>query len=277
MAPSHFMIMITKNMKKQLFILVAAIAVLSSCSRVEPNHVGVLMQNYGKNGKSDYTKVYGRVSVISPGTTLFEVPLWEQRAEFLNEDGSPRIIYLKSADNTEFTVKPFFAYSVTEARAVDVVFQNSQLTSGDEFLEAVQFNVLQPKIYDIMKELSTYYKTDSLMKNSGRAFEQAVTDSVKAYFQLKGFTLTAFSAMIDFPKKAKEKIDQRNEVDQNLLVLDRQIIQQRKQNTLDSLKAVGMLKFSQGLTTEYLQYEFLQKWGGKQPIYGNIPLFKPVN
>lgn len=265
-------------MKKQLIILVAAFAVLTSCSRVEPNHVGVLMQNFGKNGKSDYSKVYGRVTTFSPSNKLFEVPLWEQRAEFLEEDGkTKRVLHLKSSDNTEFTVIPFFAYQVNEVKAVDVVFQNSQLTGGSDFLYAVQMNVLQPKIYDIMKELSTYYSTDSLMHNSGRAFEKAVTDSVSAYFDLKGFVLTAFSAMIDFPKKAKEKIDQRNEVDQNLLVLDRQIIQQKKQNTLDSLKAVGMLKFSQGLTQEYLQYEFLQKWGGNQPIYGNIPFFKPIN
>lgn len=262
-------------MKKLLFISLLVLT-LASCTRVDPNHVGVLMQNFGKNGKDDYSKVYGRVSTISPSTKLFEVPLWEQRAAFLNEDGTERILYLKSADNTEFTVKPFFAYSVTESRAVDVVFQNSQLTGGNDFLESVQYNVLQPKIYDIMKELSTYYKTDSLMKNSGRAFEQSVTDSVRAYFELRGFTLTAFSAMIDFPQKAKEKIDQRNEVDQNLLVLDRQIVQQRKQNTLDSLKAVGMLKFSMGLTDEYLNYEFLQKWGGNQPLYGETPFFKSV-
>lgn len=110
---------------------------MASCSRVEPNHVGVLMQNFGKNGKSDYTKVYGRVNTMGPGTKLFEVPLWEQRAAFLNEDETERILYLKSADNTEFTVKPFFAYSVTENRAVDVVFSNSQLTAGNEIEKIV--------------------------------------------------------------------------------------------------------------------------------------------
>lgn len=261
---------------KQLLIIFIAFVTLASCSRVDPNHVGVLMQNFGKNGKSDYTKVYGRVSTASPSNKLFEVPLWEQRAEFINDDGSKRVLKLKSSDNTEFTVIPFFAYQVNEARAVDVVFQNSQLKGGNDFLYAVQMNVLQPKIYDIMKELSTYYSTDSLMYNSGRAFEQAVTDSVASCFDSKGFILTAFSAMIDFPQKAKEKIELRNEVNQNILVLNQQIMEQVKKNTLDSLKAIGIIKFSKGLTPEYLQYEFIQKWGGKQPLYGEIPFFKTI-
>ncbi len=94
---------------KQIVIICALIlTVFSSCSRVDPNHVGVLMQNFGKNGKDDYTKVYGRVSTAAPGTKLFEVPLWEQRAEFLEEDGvTKRVLNLKSSDNTEFTVIPF--------------------------------------------------------------------------------------------------------------------------------------------------------------------------
>lgn len=37
---------------------------LSSCERVAPNFYGVLMENYGKNGKSDYSRQQGRVSTL---------------------------------------------------------------------------------------------------------------------------------------------------------------------------------------------------------------------
>ena len=85
-------IRIQEKMKK--LVLVFGIAMLlMSCERVEPNYVGVVMENYGKNGKSDFTTEKGRVWVASPGKEVFQVPLFEQRAKF----ESP--LTLKSSDN----------------------------------------------------------------------------------------------------------------------------------------------------------------------------------
>lgn len=64
-----------------IFITMMAF-IFSSCERVAPNYQGVLMQNFGKNGKSDFTLVKGRVSTVAPGTELFQVPLWEQRGDY---------------------------------------------------------------------------------------------------------------------------------------------------------------------------------------------------
>ena len=67
-------------MKKHLTILALAV-LLTACSRVEPNQAGVLMENYGRNGKADFSIVTGRVWTIAPGTELYQVPLWEQRGK----------------------------------------------------------------------------------------------------------------------------------------------------------------------------------------------------
>ena len=42
---------------KNIVIASALIVSLAACSRVEPNQAGVLMQNYGRNGKSDFAIV----------------------------------------------------------------------------------------------------------------------------------------------------------------------------------------------------------------------------
>lgn len=64
-------------MKKYFYVLaLIAVVLLPSCERVAPNYAGVLMENFGKNGKSDYTVVSGRVSTIAAGTELFQVPLY---------------------------------------------------------------------------------------------------------------------------------------------------------------------------------------------------------
>lgn len=57
---------------KKIAILFFSVLLLASCQRVAPNYYGVLMENYGKNGKSDYTKVQGKVNTsFSPGSELF--------------------------------------------------------------------------------------------------------------------------------------------------------------------------------------------------------------
>lgn len=97
-------------MKRLTILAMFAILVIAiSCERVAPNYVGVLMENFGKEGKSDFSLQKGRVNTMAPGTELFQVPLWEQRASF-----DDRVLHLKAADNTEFTAQPVYSYKVIE-------------------------------------------------------------------------------------------------------------------------------------------------------------------
>lgn len=253
---------------KKATVLFAAVFVLmfSSCERVAPNYYGVLMENFGKSGKNDYSRQQGRVSTMSPGTELFQVPAWEQRASFTNEDGSDRTLSLKAADNTEFTSKPVYSYKAIENKVVDLVFQNSRLGSGDGFMRALEDNVLEPRMYDIIKEESRKYTTDTLMAQGGSLlFEQRVQEIVKKAFENAGLELVSFSSNLDFSAKVKSKIDTRNEVNTNISVLDQQIAEQRKRNELAELQAQENIIKSRGITEEILQQEAIQKWNGVLP------------
>ena len=95
--------------------------VLASCERVAPNYAGVLMENYGKQGKEDFKIVSGKVSTWEWGTELFQVPLFDQRGEFAEP------VTLKAADNTEFKARPTYSYKVIKNRAIDVVLITSIL------------------------------------------------------------------------------------------------------------------------------------------------------
>lgn len=261
-------------MRKILMVAITLLAVtfFSSCERVAPNYYGVLMENYGKSGKSDYTKQQGKVNVMSPGTELFQVPAFEQRASF-----GDQVLHLKAADNTEFSAKPLYSYKAMSERVVDLVFQNSRLGSGDDFMRSLEDNVLEPHIYDLIKEESRKYSTDTLMGNGGSLmFENKVQALVKKSFEDKGLELITFSANLDFSDKVKAKIDSRNEVNTNISVLDQQIAEQRKKNELEALQAEQNKIRSSGITPQLLQQQFIEKWDGKTPIYGNMPvtLFK---
>jgi hypothetical protein len=261
--------------KKSTLVLICAIALLTfaSCERVAPNYYGVLMENYGKSGKSDYSKQQGNVPTYYLGTELFQVPAFEQRAEFSNDDGTKRVLVLKAADNTQFTANPLYSYKAKEDRVVDLVFQNARLGSGENFMRNLENNILEPHIYDLIKEESRKYTTDTLMANGGSLkFEGIVQELVKKSFEDKGLDLITFSANLDFSDKVKAKIDSRNEVNTNVSVIDQQIIEQRKRNELAKLQAEQNKIISSGITQQLLQQQFIEKWDGQTPLYGTMPI-----
>lgn len=262
-----------KNFKFLAFFLITTLA-FASCERVAPNYQGVLMTNFGKNGKSDFQLQKGRVWTVSPGSELFQVPLFEQRAEFEEP------MTLKAADNTEFKSRPTYSYFAKEDRAVDIVFQNKQLSASGEFMISLENNILEPKIYDIMKEASRSFVTDSLMATGGSLkYEKYVEEKVRAEFERRGFTLETFSCQLTFSKKVTDKIDNRNEVNTNISVLDQQIEEQKKRNELAQLQAEELKIRSTGLTEEILRERAINRWNGVLPSTwagGALPLVKNV-
>lgn len=260
-------------MKKLLLAgLVGCTMFLTSCDRVQPNYVGVVMEDFGKNGKSDFSTEKGRVWLLAPGKELYQVPLFEQRAGFEQK------LTLKSADNTEFNANPVYSFKVVEDKAVDVVFNNKQL-QGD-FMESLTNNVLEPRMYDLAKEESRKYKTDELMSDGGSLrFEKTLEKVMEAEFKKRGLELISFSAQLDFSDKVKGKIDARNEVNTNVSVLDQQIIEQKKRNELEQLKTEQALIRSKGLTQEILQEQAIKRWNGVLPSTysgGGVPFVKQI-
>lgn len=251
-----------------LFLIATFTFIFTSCERVAPNYAGVLMENYGKSGKSDFSIVTGRVNTaLSPGTELFQVPLWEQRASF--DDNDNKLLHLKASDNTEFTSKPIYSFQVIKNRAIDVVFENKHLGSGDDFMISLENNILETKIYDLMKEESRKYTTDELMANGGSLkFEETVQKIVASEFEKKGLQLLTFSCQLDFSDKVKAKIDNRNEVNTNISVIDQKILEQKKQNELAGLQAEENIILSRGLTPQILEKMRIDAWakyGAKTP------------
>ena len=249
------------------FMLVSMTLVLfASCERVAPNYAGVLMENYGRDGKADFKIVSGKVSTWEWGTELFQVPLFDQRGNFENPVG------LKSADNTEFTARPTYSYKVIKDRSIDVVFDNKHIDGGSNFMQSLEDNILEPRIYDLVKEESRKYKTDDLMADGGSLmFEKNLEKIVEEEFNKRGLRLLTFSAQLEFSDKVRNKIDSRNEVNTNISVLDQQIAEQKKRNELEELKTQQALITSRGLTKEILYKQFIDKWDGRTPIYGAIP------
>lgn len=261
-----------KNYLKSMLLIGIASFALSSCERVAPNHVGVLMENFGKDGKSDFSIVSGRVSVFELGTELFQVPLFDQRGSF------DEPVMIKAADNTDFSAQPVYSYKAIKDRAIDIIFDNKHIGitgDSDEFMESIEDNILEPRIYDLIKEESRKYKTDSLMADGGSLmFEKRLEMIVKEEFNKRGFELISFSAQLEFSKAVKDKIDSRNSVNTNIEVIERQIEEQKKKNELARLRADEIEILSNAYKNpNYVMMELIKKWDGKSPLFlGNNPV-----
>lgn len=270
-----------KNLFFFLGVLMLA-SMFTSCERVAPNYQGVLMTDYGKNGKSDFKLVKGRVNTAMPGTELFQVPLWEQRGDY-----GDRVLHLKSADNTEFSSRPMYSFKAIEDRCVDLVFENKQLGANDDFMNTLMDNILETKIYDIMKEVSRSYTTQALMETAtlpdgttesgSLKYERAVQEIVTKEFKAKGLELMTFSCQLEFTQAVTEKIDKRNEVNTNIQVIDQKIVEQTRQLELSRITAeIEMIPLvvakKNGVLDEYVKLKGYEAWKEvKQPIYGTTP------
>lgn len=258
-------------MKKFKLVLATLILGLTlvSCSRVAPNHQGVLMENFGQNGKSDYSLVKGRVMTAVPGKELFQVPLYDQRGGF----EAP--LELKASNNTQFKATPKYSYKAIPSRCIDIAFAGSRLDgNSDGMLDAIEDNILEPRIDDLIKEFSRAYHTDSLMATGGQLkFEKELEVAIAKEFDEVGFELRTFQSALAFTSKVTDKIDNRNEVNANVSVIESKIIEQRMTNELEELKTQQQLIKDRGLTDKILQEKFIEKWDGKTPLYGDSPIF----
>lgn len=266
-------------MKKTIKLLALSLSLgilMSSCGTlVEPNYGGVLMKDYGKNGKSDFSEVSGRVSTWGMGTELYQVPLWEQRAQV---DDS---LHLQTADQNQFSALPKYSYRVMKGRLVDVIFDNKQLDSKS-FLSSVESQILETRMYDIIKEQSRKHITDTLMAVSGSLkFEKECEGLIKKEFESRGFELLTFSFQGKFSEKVMDKIDQRLQVNTNMSLIDQQIIEQTKVKQLERIKTDIILIQNEVLTPAYLEKLRIDKWDGKNSTYysggDNIPFMVSSN
>jgi len=239
---------------KIIYLLLFGLAILtSSCNEwVQPNHAGVMMENYGRDGKNDFHFVKGKVSTYSFGTELFQVPLFEQKGEYGDK------LTISSTDNTNYFVSPVYTYRALPNRAIDIVFDYKHLGSGVD-LDQIEDQILDPRIKDVSREISNSLSDDQLMNNGGKLrYEKMCTDTLKRIFEKAGFELITYSSQLSFTDAMVAKIAERNKVEQESQILDKKLANTKKQIELANLDAEANRARSQGVTELLLKERELE-------------------
>ena len=172
--------------------------------RVEPNYEGVMMSNYGRNGREDFKVVTGRQWTLLPGTRLYQVPMFET-------SGDPDKVTISAKDAGVFTVDPSYQYQPIRGKGVDIVFSYKHLgvENPEVMLENVEKAILNKLVVNAYREEAREYTTDGLMNNLNE-FENKVETRLKKDFEAKYFGLTNLTSGLKPPKSMEDAIERRN-------------------------------------------------------------------
>jgi regulator of protease activity HflC (stomatin/prohibitin superfamily) len=199
--------------KNNLSIIMSAIVLIvlaesCSCNRVQPNYEGVLQKNYGRNGKSDFSLQTGAAGVLWMGEELYQVPMFEQKAD-------PAEVVITARDAGVFTVDPSLTYQAIRGKGVDIVFNYKHLgvEESDKIMDNIEAGILNALVVNAYREEARTFTTDSLM-NFLNSYEQSVEARLKAEFEKKFFTLTALTSGLKPPASMSKAIEERNNANQ---------------------------------------------------------------
>ena len=240
---------------KKMFFLFCVIASLVGCNRPEPNYEGVLMTEYGRNGINSFKIVTGAQGMLSPGSELYQVPMWEQA-------GDPDVVEITAKDAGVFTVDPSYTYTPIRGKGAEIVFnyKNYRIQDPETFFDNVEANVLNKRVTDAYREEARNYTTDSLMNNLGK-FELSVQSRLKEEFKTKFFDLTTLTSGLKPPASMLKAVEDRNKAIQeanrvkNELETSRMLLEKAK------IDAETNKVQSVGLTREILMQQYIEMLG----------------
>ena len=253
-----------------------------SCERIDAGHVGVKVNQYGDNkGVSDVTEVTGMVFYNPITHSIYEFPTFIQHKEYTGDNS----FVVNSKDGSEFHVSPIINYSVQREK-VPQIFAKYRRS-----LEQIEEGFLKTAVFDAFRLATNKYTADELIGNR-QGYEVEVRKILENQLLREGFIVNQFTSNLVYPETFKTAIEAKNNAVQAALRAENEVktaeaqakikvatAEGNAQALLTSAKAeaeANRMK-QQTLTPLLIQLEYVQKWDGKLPVYGEVPqLFRNI-
>ena len=254
-----------------------------SCERIDAGHVGVKVNQYGDNkGVSDVVEVTGMVFYNPITHSIYEFPTFIQHKEYTGDNS----FVVNSKDGSEFHVSPIINYSVQREK-VPQIFAKYRRS-----LDQIEEGFLKTAVFDAFRLATNKYTADELIGNR-QNYENEVRKILEGQLLREGFIVNQFTSNLIYPETFKKAIEAKNNAVQAALRAENEVKTAEAQAKIKVATAEGnaqaMLTSAkaeaeanrmkqQTLTPLLLQLEYINKWDGKLPVYGQAPiLYKPIN
>ena len=253
-----------------------------SCERIDAGHVGVKVNQYGDNkGVSDVTEVTGMVFYNPITHSIYEFPTFIQHKEYTGDNS----FVVNSKDGSEFHVAPIINYSVQREK-VPSIFAKYRRS-----LEQIEEGFLKTAVFDAFRLATNVYTADELISNRQK-FEVEVRRILESQLLKEGFVVNQFTSNLVYPETFKTAIEAKNNAVQSALMAENKVKQAEAEAKIKVATAEGNAQAlitsakaeaeanrmkQQTLTPLLIQLEYVQKWDGKLPVYGEVPqLFRTI-
>jgi regulator of protease activity HflC (stomatin/prohibitin superfamily) len=277
------------KLKKMYKLIVSGIVGLflmlflfKSCERIDAGHVGVKVNLYGDNkGVSDVTEVTGMVFFNPITHSIYEFPTFIQHKEYTGDNS----FIVNSKDGSEFHVSPIINYSVQRDK-VPSIFAKYRRS-----LDQIEEGFLKTSVFDAFRLATNKYTADELIGNR-QAYEIEVRKILEGQLLREGFMVNQFTSNLIYPETFKNAINAKNNAVQAALKAENDVKTAEAEAKIKVAQAEGnaqsMLTIAKAeaeanrlkqttLTPLLIQLEYVKKWDGKLPVYGQVPqMFKNI-
>jgi regulator of protease activity HflC (stomatin/prohibitin superfamily) len=262
-------------MKRLLFLLSTIITLVSlqSCEVIDAGHVGIKVNKTGDNqGVQDIVQVTGWAWYNPVTSIIFEFPTYVQHVDY-----EPFEVGAKDA--ALFSIKPSLNYSVLPGK-VPYIFVKYRKPLRD-----IEQQFIRTTLFEAYKISANRYTSDSLLK-SREIFENNVRKILVDSLGKDGFILNQLTCNISIPKSLQESIERKNNSVQKAMQVENEIKTADAQARIAIAQANGQAQAAliaakaeaevnrlrqQSLTPLLIQQQYIDKWDGVLPTYGQVP------
>jgi len=193
---------------------------------------------------------------------------------------------INSKDGSAFHVNPLLNYSIQREK-VPFIFNKYRRE-----LSFIEDGFLKTSMYDAFRMIANSYTAEQLISNR-QEFETKVRSTLDSNLLKEGFVISQMTSNLDYPETFKNAIEAKNNAVQTALTAENQVKTAEANAKILVAKAEGEAQAmltnaraeaesnrlkQQTITPMLLQLEWINKWDGKLPVYGQAPmLFKPTN
>lgn len=264
-----FILLFSLQFMKKLFLVALVALSLGACTRIDAGYDGILIKQYGSDkGVQDVNLVTGRVFYNPFTEDVEQMPTFVQTYDF-------PAFTVNAKDGSAFEVDPTMSFGIVQGETPRI-FKKYR-----KDLHTITSTAIYNHIKDAFRIEMNKYSTDEIVSNREK-FETEVQNSIQKVLEREGFYFEQLTSGLKYPKTIVDAVNAKNKSIQEAMKVDNDLKVAEAQARIDIVKAEAEKKANelkqQSLTPLLVQQQFIEKWDGKTPLYGNAPvIFKSVN
>jgi regulator of protease activity HflC (stomatin/prohibitin superfamily) len=267
-----------KKLTNASIIFLIVLSAFSCRKKIDSANYGLRIDQYGDNKGKVVELVSGAVWYAPWSYDIEEVPGFVQHVEYAE-------FSITAAGGSVCTLSPILNYRVQEER-VTVMYKKYR-----QNLDELERGVIKTIVKEAYRTVLNSYTIDSLM-NSRARFEKQVFDTLSKKLNSEGFDVEQLTSGLTPPESITKAIDDKNKAIQEAMTIDNEVKSTEAEARKKVVKANGDAEAlligaraeaesnrlrQQSLTPLLMQQQFIEKWNGELPTYGQVPsLFKSI-